>query len=76
MDELSTFITSFVKDPEMAVLLVSYGIGLVAFWKGWIVPKVIYDGTDSRATRAEKALGDMTEALRDLTTEIRQRSMR
>jgi hypothetical protein len=74
MDEIAKFITSFIQDPETAILLISFGLAIFAFWKGMVVPKFIYDSSEMRRVAAEKSLAETTEVLRDLTTEIRQRA--
>ena len=74
--DIAAFIKSFIEDPATALLLTSFAIAIVAAWKGWWVPRYIYDSTEARATKAETALGSMTEALKDLTGEIRQRNTR
>jgi hypothetical protein len=72
--DLSNFISGFIKDPETALLIVSYAFAIYGFYKGWIVPKFIYDLAEARAKTAEASLKDITEALRNLTTEVRQRT--
>jgi hypothetical protein len=76
MDGLSQIITQFVKEPQVAFLLMSYAFAIVAFYRGWVVPKFIYDASEARSNSLSKSLAEVTEALKDLTTEIRQRAGR
>lgn len=73
MEELVNIVSALIRDPETALLLISYAVAIIGVVKGWWVPKFVYDLAESRAQKSEKSLGEMTEALRDLTTEIRQR---
>lgn len=66
-------ITRFISDPEVALLVISYGLAIVGFYKGLIVPKFIYENEKSRADKAITAAEKVTDALEALTTEIRQR---
>jgi hypothetical protein len=78
--EISDLITKFVSDPETALLIIILGFALYAAYKGWWVPGFIYLKDENRANEAfdlnaaqTKALEATTEAIKDLTTEIRQR---
>ena len=73
MADIVKFIGDFIEDPQTAILLISFAMAIVAFWRGLIIPKFVYDASEARRVLAEKALTDITEALRDLTIEIRQR---
>lgn len=46
-------------------------LGLVAFFRGWIVPGYIYTATVARLDRVLEGLGTVTAAVKDLTDEIR-----
>jgi hypothetical protein len=76
MDEIVQFFTKFLDTPETALVVILLAIAVVSFYKGWVVPKFIYDASEARAANLSKVLGEMTESLRELTTEIRQRSAR
>lgn len=80
MGEISNLITKFVADPETALLIIILGFALYAAYKGWWVPGFIYEKEEDRANEAlsinaaqTKALEATTDAIKDLTTEIRQR---
>jgi hypothetical protein len=76
MDSLPTFFTKFISDPETALVVIMLASAILAFYKGWVVPKFIYDASEARAMNLNKALADVTESMKDLTTEIRQRGAR
>lgn len=80
MEEISNLITKFVSDPETALLIIVLGFALYAAYRGWWVPGFIYSKEEERANEAfslnsaqTKALEATTDAIKDLTTEIRQR---
>jgi hypothetical protein len=80
--DISNLITRFVSDPETALLIIVLGFALYAAYKGWWVPGFVYEKEENRANEAlemnasqTKALEATSEALKDLTTEIRQRGM-
>lgn len=80
MTDISNLITKFVADPETALLIIILGFALYAAYKGWWVPGFIYAKEEQRADEAfslnaaqTKALEATTDAIKDLTTEIRQR---
>lgn len=71
---LVTFFQQFINDPETALVLILLGVAVIALYRGWVVPKTYHEKTEERASRAEKSLEEVTEALNDLTVEIRQRA--
>lgn len=82
MTDISNLITRFVSDPETALLIIVLGFALYAAYKGWWVPGFVYEREEARANEAleinasqTKALEATSEAIKDLTTEIRQRGM-
>lgn len=82
MTDISNLITRFVSDPETALLIIVLGFALYAAYKGWWVPGFVYEKEEARANEAlemnasqTKALEATSEAIKDLTTEIRQRGM-
>lgn len=80
MEVIDSFISKYIADPETALLIIILGFALYAAYKGWWVPGFIYEKEENRANEAlsvnaeqTKALDATTEAIKDLTTEIRQR---
>jgi hypothetical protein len=66
-------VTDFITDPPIALLIVLLIGAIVGAVKGWWVPKFIYDREVARADKADAANGKVTDALEELTKEIRQR---
>lgn len=72
-DALPINVGQFITDPPIALLIIILLGGILAFYKGWVVPRFVYDRETARADKATEASANVTEALRDLTVEIRQR---
>jgi hypothetical protein len=72
---LTSFFQQFIENPQNALVLAMLTIAVLAFYKQQVYPKSYYDKVEARAERAEKALQETTESLKELTQEIRQRGM-
>jgi hypothetical protein len=66
-------ISTFISDPEVALLVILLILALVGAGRGWWVPGFIYKKSEDRADALQKANEASTQALKDLTTEVRQR---
>ena len=72
-DALPINVGQFITDPATDLLVTLLIAALVGAYKGWYVPRFIYDQAVLRADKADEANKNMTEALKALTEEIRQR---
>lgn len=76
--QMSDLVDAFFK-PERISLLSVLMLMLVAFLKGWVVPKHLYDAERERADRMEARAFRATDALRsavdlaDKTVSMRER---
>lgn len=68
-------ISTFIRDPETALLVILLVVALYGSYKGWWVPGPIYKKAEERAELLAKSLADTTEAIKELTAEIRQRGL-
>jgi hypothetical protein len=82
VEVIGGLVDKYIADPETALLIIILGFALYAAYKGWWVPGFIYQKEEARADEAmeinasqTKALEATSEAIQDLTTEIRQRGM-
>jgi hypothetical protein len=66
-------ISTFVKDPEIALLILLLILALVGSYKGWWIPGPIYKKEVDRGDLVTKYLGETTKSIESLTEEIRQR---
>ena len=66
-------INSFIKDPEVALLVIILVVAIYGAYKGWWVPGPFYKKEVDANTDLRKSLGDTTKAISELTNEIRQR---
>jgi hypothetical protein len=65
----------FITDPPIALLIIILLAAIIGAYRGWWVPKFIYDEAVKRADAASKANEAMSTALKELTQEIRQRGL-
>lgn len=65
-------VTSFISDPEVALLIISTFVAIAALVKPLVVPKSLYDKSEARADKATEALANMASAVGELTEEIRR----
>lgn len=82
MEVIDSFISKYIADPETALLIIILGFALYAAYKGWWVPGFIYQKEEARVDEVieinasqTKALEATSEAIEELTMEIRQRGM-
>lgn len=55
-------------------VVVGIGVGLgVAFVRGWIVPRFVYDREVQRGDRSEALLTQLVAGFKDLTDEVRRK---
>lgn len=73
MPELPVNPLEFLEAPAVALLVVYLVTSVIAFIKGWIVPRYMYDNADERGRRAIEALESQTKAVEELTKEVRFR---
>jgi hypothetical protein len=79
--DFTKLVTAFISDPSTALLVILILGGIVAISSGkFLVPKSIYDHEVVRADRLAETIQsmisaqrDVTEALKDLTTEVLRR---
>ena len=57
--------------PWAIVVAIGIGLGL-AFSRGWLVPRFVYDREVGRADRLETVVERNTEAIKALTDEVRR----
>lgn len=82
MEVIGGLIDKYIADPETALLIIILGFALYAAYKGWWVPGFIYQKEEARVDEVieinasqTKALEATSEAIEELTMEIRQRGM-
>lgn len=59
--------------PWAVVVAIGVALG-VAFVRGWIVPRFVYDREVQRGDRNEDLLGQVVQSVKDLTDEVRRRT--
>jgi len=63
----------FLAPPAVALLVAYLAISVWAFIKGWVVPRFIYDKAVARGDKAVEVLEAQTEAIEELTKEVKYR---
>jgi hypothetical protein len=66
-------VLDFIEPGAVALLIVTLMTGTLAFIRGWIVPRFIYDHEVERADDATQTLSALTIAVKSLTEEVRAR---